>query len=137
MHQILTAAAEFDVVAWATTGFSLNSIIQALGLVSLALLFASDRIITKGQHMRRIGDLNAAHAAEITALKTHHTELVTEKDAHYGEMKESRDYYRQARLEERDRAENVTDALAELAGEYAKVTNHLLESLPKPKGSDS
>lgn len=136
MYQILTAATEFDVVAWVTTGFSLNSIVQALGLLSLAVLFASDRIITKGQHLRRVDDLKAAQTAEIAALKAHHAELVVEKDDHYEEMKGSRDYYRQARLEERDRAETVTDALAELAGEYAKVTNHLLESLPKPKGSD-
>lgn len=123
---------------WFTATAPAGAIIQTLGLGVLAVLFATDRVITKGGHERRVADINAAHekivaaaetthAAAIAELVKHHEELVKVKDGAYAELKESRDYYRAARIEERDRADKVTDQLAEVA-ELARLTTHLLAS---------
>lgn len=46
-----------------------GAIANALGLGSLAVLFATDRVLTKGQHLRRMGDKDKAHAAEIVLIE--------------------------------------------------------------------
>jgi len=102
---------------WFTTTAPAGAIINALGLGALAALFASDRIITRGQHARRVADIEAAHRA-----------VMVERDARYQELKESRNYYREARIVERDRADKVTDQLAE-ALELARLNTQLLQSL--------
>ncbi|MDQ2690357.1 MAG: hypothetical protein M3Y29_08805 [Chloroflexota bacterium] len=76
----------------------------------------------------RVADLKAQHAEAVKALTTYHAEVLAERDERYGELKESRDYYREARIVERDRADKVTDQLAE-ALELARLNTHLLESL--------
>lgn len=105
---------------WLTNGFNLNSAIQGGLAVTLIILFATDRILTRGQHQRRVND-----------IVTNHDKLIAEKDLRYQEMKESRDYYREARVTERDRADKVTEKLGEVVTEYAELTNHLLEALPR------
>lgn len=123
---------------WFATTAPAGAVIQALGLGALAILFATDRIITKGGHTRRVADITTAHDAIVAALTTshaaavaelakHHAELIGAKDAAYAEMQTSRDYYRQARLTEQDRADKATDQLAETA-ELAKLTVKLLAS---------
>lgn len=102
---------------WAAWGATWSPIVNLTGLSLLVILFATDRVLTKGQHNRRVADIEKAHA-----------ELMAEKDKNYAELKESRDYYRSARIVERDRADRVTDQLADVA-ELARLSNHLLESL--------
>lgn len=105
---------------WLTDGFDLNSAVQGSLALLLIVLFATDRILTKGQHQRRVDDISINHG-----------KLIVEKDLRYAEMKESRDYYREARMVERDRADAVTEKLGLIVTEYAELTNHLLEALPK------
>lgn len=105
---------------WLTNGFNLNSAVQGSLAVVLIILFATDRILTKGQHLRRVADIVG-----------NHDKLIAEKEARLQDMRESRDYYREARMVERDRADAVTEKLGIVVTEYAELTNHLLESLPK------
>ena len=115
-----------------------GGVISGVGVGAFVVAILTDRLMTKGQHTRRVADIIAArdrivenlkdaHAGIVTELVKHHAELIEVKDAAYGELKQSRDYYREARLEERDRADKVTDQLAEVA-ELAKLTTHLLSS---------
>jgi hypothetical protein len=69
--------------------------------------------------------LREAHSVALAELAKHYGELASAKDQAYAEMKESRDYYRRARLEERDRADKVTDQLAE-STELAKLAVQFL-----------
>lgn len=76
----------------------------------------------------RVADLKAQHADAVAALTTYHNTVLEGQAARYAELKESRDYYRTARVEERDRADKVTDQLAEVA-ELARLAVHAIESL--------
>lgn len=107
----------------AALGLSPAPWILGLAIGRIQFTAPAERITEK-----RIADLKSAHAAETAELVRHHAELADEKDARYGELKESRDYYRDARIVERDRADKVTDSLAE-ALELARLNAHLLESL--------
>lgn len=89
-----------------------SPIFNAGGGLTITALFAFDRILTRGQHLRRMADKDAAHGAEVAELQRHFDELTAVKDRAYGELEGSRDYYRNARIEERTRAEKVTDQLA-------------------------
>lgn len=127
---------------WATWAGGLiptaGAVGNAVGFALLAFLFANDRILTRGQHDRRtadkqaahdliVGNLKEAHASALSELGLHFVTLSGVKDVAYSEVKESRDYYRAARLEERDRADKVTDQLAE-SNELGKLATHLLRS---------
>lgn len=57
--------------------------------------------------------------------------LLAEKDSRYTEIRESRDYYRQARIEERERAEAVTEKLADLTEENGRLLIQLLNAVQK------
>ena len=128
---------------WATWAGGLlptaGAVGNALGVGLLAFLFANDRILTRGQHERRTSDKQAAHDLIVANLKDahelalreltgHYATLSGVKDLAYSEVKESRDYYRAARIEERDRADKVTDQLAE-STELGKLATHLLASM--------
>lgn len=129
-----------DFWEWVTASIPAGAVVNGLGLGALAILFASDRIQTRGQGTRALAKADKAHDDLTTALKDshkaaiaelvkHHTELIAEKERIFLEMRDSRNYYREARLEERARAEQVTDKLAETVDEYAKLTNHILSSV--------
>lgn len=116
-----------------------GAVLNGLGLGTLALLFARDLILTRGQHLRRSEEQKAAHAdivrimgdthrASIAELVTHHTALDAVKDERYAEMRDRMAYYRDARLEEKARADKVTDQLVEFA-ELAKLNTHVLKSI--------
>jgi hypothetical protein len=124
---------------WFTSTTPAGAVVSGVGVAAFVMAILTDRLMTKGQHDRRVADiiiardkivtaLEAAHAAAIAELVRHHDNLAAVKELAYNELKASRDYYRQARLEERDRADKVTDQLAEVA-ELAKLTTHLLSSL--------
>lgn len=107
---------------WMATNIPASTAINGFGLGVLAILFATDRILTKGQHTRRVADIEKGH-----------TLVLAEKDRAYSEMRESRDYYRQARIEERDRAETVTEKLAEVVAENSKTTLRFAEAIQEAK----
>lgn len=116
-----------DIWTWFSASLPVSTLINGLGIGALTVLFATDRVLTKGQHLRRIADLVAAHDAELRARDEYHATILTIKGQAYAELVTSRDYYREARIEERSRAEKVTDQLAEVA-ELARLSTNLLVS---------
>lgn len=123
---------------WFITTVPAGGAVSAVGVGAFVAAILTDRLMTSGSHKRRVADivaahdlvvanLQSAHAHAIAELVAHHATLSGVKDNAYSELKESRDYYREARLEERDRADKVTDQLAEVA-ELARLTTHLLSS---------
>lgn len=104
---------------WITTTTSVEDILTTLGLGGLALLFSQDRIITRGQHLRRTADLEKFHARELA-----------EKDARIADIRDSRDAYKEAARVERERADKATDAVGEMAPAMESVL-HVLVSLDR------
>lgn len=113
----LAAAASFD----ATSFFgpvTLQDLGQALGLGALVFLFATDRILTKGQHERRVADIVGGHDKLIA--------IVSER---LGEVTTSRNYYREALQEEKTRADALAKHLAELGVEASQAAATTMTAL--------
>lgn len=106
----------------------LKDLIETGGVVVLAWLLFTGRVITERMHGNRTADLVEHHSREIAEKDRSYNAMVTEKDRAYGEMKESRDYYRTARLEEKDRADRATEQLVE-GNEVARAATHALVAL--------
>ena len=122
---------------WFTTTASVDSLLTTLGLGTLALLFARDLILTKGQHLRRVQDLVAAHELRIADLLAHHARELVEKENRIADISESRDGWKEAARLERERADKATAAVGDMADSLTGI-QHVLESLnralPSPVG---
>lgn len=122
---------------WFTTTASVDSLLTTLGLGTLALLFARDLILTKGQHLRRVQDIVAAHEQRTADLVAYHARALAEKDLRLADVIESRDGWKEAARLERERADRVTAAVGEMAESLTGI-QHVLESLnralPSPVG---
>lgn len=120
--------------SWFLSSFPASAISNGIGLTSLASLFAFDRVLTRGQHLRRVADvtlgyrdeineLKSAHLRELAENKSHWEALATVKDAAYTELKQSRDIWHAAANTERDRGDKVTAQLSQttalITGAYA------------------
>lgn len=143
---------------WAYLGSSLpaGAVLNGFGLGVLTFLFARDLILTRGQHQRRVADIEKAHGLEVEALKAGHVEamgaavrshasevanlreyhqaIVAEKDRAYAELETSRNYYRQARTTEAEARQKVTDQLAESV-EVGRLALDLLRGIDKAAGN--
>lgn len=104
---------------WITTTTSGDSLFTTLGLGVLSVLFATNRILTIGQHRARTADLQEHHARELA-----------EKDARIADIRESRDGYKEASRVERERADKATDSVGEMADTVDAVL-HVLQSLDR------
>lgn len=104
---------------WVTTTTSVDSIFTTLGLGALAFLFARDLILTRGQHLRRVGD-----------LVEHHQREIAEKDARIADIRDSRDGYKEAARVERERADKATASVGEMA-EVIENMLYVLRSLDR------
>lgn len=110
---------------WITSTTDGDALFTTLGLGVLAVLFATDRILTKGAHERRTADLQAHHARELK-----------EKDARIAEAKESREGWKAVALKERERADKATEPAVHAAEALGNVA-HVLESLDAAIGNGS
>lgn len=115
---------------WVTSTTSVDQIVTGLGLGALALLFATDRIITKGQHLRRVADLIAHHERERAALELRTADVI-----------EYRDGWKEAARVERERADRATESVSTIASTQTEIL-HVLRSLdralpPHPVGGES
>jgi hypothetical protein len=124
-----------NIGSWFLASFPAGAITNGIGLTSLAGLFAFDRVLTRGQHLRRVADvtlgyrdeineLKSAHLRELAENRSHWDDLATVKDAAYAELKQSRDIWHAAANTERDRGDKVTAQLSQttalITGAYAK-----------------
>lgn len=108
---------------WLTPS-TFESVLQLGGLTLLAFLFATGRILTKGQHEQRVADLvkyadaekeasDANHTRELQQMAAHHLEVMGEKDRRFDGMKESRDAWRDTARVQTERADQATMQLLE------------------------
>lgn len=106
-----------------------TAIVGVLGLSPAPWLLglATNRIqftkTAREDYATRVADLTSAHAAAVAELVKHHADIEDGWQRQYDELKESRNYYREARLEDSDRANRVTAQLAEVATEAGKIAN--------------
>lgn len=121
------------------TSFDVSSVISGGGLLTLTTMTLTDRLVTRGRLLRELkaqDEANtklmaaavAAQAAELGNLASYQISLLAERDRRYSELEQSRDYYRAAHDAQRDRADKVTDQLAESL-ELSKAAVHALTSL--------
>lgn len=108
-----------NVWEWFSTTASVDSVLTALGLTGLAFLFATDRIITKAQHVRRVQDLIEHHARELA-----------EKDDRIAQGVTSENYWKEAARIERERADKQFAVVGEVLATLVDV-KHVLESLDR------
>lgn len=113
---------------WISTTTTIDSIFSTLGLGALAVLFATNRILTRGQHETRIADLKAHHERELKQKDATYNAMKEADATAYSEMRASRDYYRGARFEEKARADRATEQLLE-TNEIARAATHALTAL--------
>lgn len=144
-----TAAAPAGFWDWAAASLSAGDIISGGGLLTIVVLFYTNRILTIGQHRSRVEDITKAHDARIVELVKAHDARVTElvefhsarladRDDRYRELTEARDFWRTAADSEKAAREQAEGIAQELSQEYAKLTNHLLESFAEAaKGTTS
>jgi hypothetical protein len=113
-----------DIWTWVARTLTVEGTLNIAGLVLLVVLFSRDLILTRGQHQRRVADMetahgkllaeiNRAHAAELAAEKQRYADMFAEKSERYSEMRDSRDYYRDARLAEQTKVQTLTSELVE------------------------
>lgn len=125
---------------WITTTASVDSLLTTFGLGALAFLFARDLILTKGQHLRRVHDIVAAHELRITDLLAHHVRELAEKDSRLTDLGDSRDGWKEAARLERERADKATAAVGDMADSLHGI-QHVIEALnsalPSPVGGQN
>lgn len=141
MIELLAEAAASEVPLW-EQWLSPNGVLEIVkngGLVLLAYLFFTGKIITSKQHETRVSDIAKAfdgrvadlianHERELAQKDSSYLAMESQKDESYSEMKESRDYYRASRLEEKSRADRATEQLVE-SNEIARAATHALTAL--------
>jgi hypothetical protein len=124
----MATPSEFNIWDWLSDTISAESIVQALGLTALAILFATNRILTLGQHTSRIKDLKEHHEKELTLKDSLYSQMVAEKDRAYAEMKEARNYWQSAASTEKNRADSATTQLVE-SNEVVRLAAQMVDSL--------
>jgi hypothetical protein len=102
---------------WITTTTSGDSLFTTLGLGVLSVLFATNRILTIGQHRSRTADLIAHHQRELA-----------EKDARILDAHVSRGW-RDVALKERELREVAMSGTVSAATSAIVDVKHVLESL--------
>ena len=117
-----------DLWTWITTTIPAGAVVSGVGVGAFVTAILTDRLMTRGQHLRRVAD-----------LEKHHTRELGEKDARIVELRESKDGWRTVALAERSRADEATD-IGEDVGVALEQIGHVLASLnvalpDPPKGS--
>lgn len=95
-----------------------NSMLNTLGLGALAVLFATNRILTRGQHESRVADLKEHHARERAA-----------DAARLEAVDESRREWKATAGTERAAREAATATANELGSELGGLAVRLLSSI--------
>lgn len=127
MHSLarLVATPVTDVWGYLAATFPAGTVVSGVGVGVFVIAILRDKLLTSGQHLRRVADIVAAHELALKVMADSHAAILVAKEAAYAEMKGQRDYYREARIEERDRAEKATNALGEMV-DVVKANNHFM-----------
>lgn len=104
---------------WFTSTIPAGDVISAVGVGAFVIAILTDRLLTRGQHLRSIADLTAHHQRELA-----------EKDARMADLRESRDGYKEAAAVERARADTATAAVGEISSTLESVL-HVMQSLDR------
>lgn len=102
-----------------------GAVFSGIGVGAFVTAILTDRLMTRGQHLRRVKDMQENHARELA-----------EKDARAADLRESREGYKEAARVERERADRATDAVGEMVPairDVHHVLNSLNAALPKPR----
>lgn len=119
------AVAPGDLWQWVYSTTTLDSVLSTVGVATLAVLFATNRILTRGQHADRIADLVAHHAREIAAF-----------ESRLAEARERAEGWKEVAIEERKmrmKREDRDDEIAQTMGNVLHVLEGLDKALPSPK----
>tara|TARA_B100000700_G_scaffold110520_3_gene124533 strand:- start:2792 stop:3208 length:417 start_codon:yes stop_codon:yes gene_type:complete len=114
--------------AWFTGTATVDGLLQVAGVGILAWAILTDRLMTRGQHLRRVADLVEHHAREI-AQKDAAAEI--ERRAAADRFADKDEAYRlqvEAAREDRQRADRITEQYDGLA-EVMATNVHALESI--------
>lgn len=106
-----------DVWTWVANTLPAGAVLSGVGVGAFVTAILTDRLMTRGQHLRRTADLEKHHARELA-----------EKEARIAELRESKDGWKEVALTERARADAATD-VGEEVGEALERIGHVLGSL--------
>lgn len=137
-----------DLWGWFSTTMPAGALASGVGVGAFVIAILTDKLMTQAQHLRRVADLVAAHAAVVVAheaeierlmehfarerqsLIEHHARELAEKDSRLADMRESRQAYKEATAIERARSDTVVDTLPEMSG-VMRDTLHVMQSLER------
>lgn len=80
-------AAPFDVGSWFAASVPAGALINGFGIGALAFLFARDIILTRGQHLRRVADIQTAQDKADAEKDRAHLAAIAEKDQRIADLK--------------------------------------------------
>lgn len=106
-----------DVWTWLGASFPAGTVVSGVGVGAFVTAILTDRLLTRGQHLRVIADLKGHHERELKA-----------KDDRIADLRDSKDGWRSVALAERERADKATD-IGEDVGEALEKVEHVLDSL--------
>lgn len=113
---------------WITTTTSPDGWINTLGVATLAILFATNRILTRGQHADRVADLIAGYEKLLAEKDANHARELAAAAEHTERVDESRIEWKEAERISRDRAETATASVATMASSLDGI-RHVLDAL--------
>jgi len=115
---------------WFAATFPAGALVSGGGVGVFVTAILTDRLFTKGQHLRIVNDLKAHHERERAIDAENHARELAEKDARLADLRESRDGYKEATAIERERADVATKSLGELAPTMGSML-HVMQSLDR------
>jgi hypothetical protein len=118
-----------DLWTWIATTTTAEGVLNTIGAAGIAILFATDRIMTKGGHERRTKDLIDFHMRELATIEN------AQRDRIAG-LVQSNTEYKTALAAERERADLATNTVREFADAIELIPS-LLSSLTAGKGGTS
>lgn len=119
---------------WFAATFPAGAVVSGSGVGLFVAAILSDRLFTKGQHLRIVNDLKAHHERERAIDAENHARELAEKDARLVDMRESREGYKEATAIERARADVATESLGAIDPTLKSIL-YVMESLDRALAS--
>lgn len=122
---------------WFAATFPAGALVSGGGVGVFVTAILTDRLFTRGQHLRIVNALLAHHQREREADAAHHARELAEKDARIADAHEARDVYKETAVTERARADTsiaVTGEMSSTLDSVLHVMQSLDRALPNPGG---